>query len=311
MGGGEVSLSSEIGGITLQNPLILASGILGMTASSLKRIAELGAGAVTTKSIGPEKRKGHSTPVMVEVAGGLLNSVGLSTQGEEALEELKKAIRTIDRPVIASFYGRNIEEFEEMAMKIAPLKPAILEVNISCPNVEDEFGRAFGSSPETAAMVTEVVKNSVPSSLPVFVKLTPNVSSIVEVGKAVVEAGADGITAINTVGPGMLINIECAKPVLSHKKGGLSGPAIKPIAVRCVYELYEELGVPIIGVGGVTCGRDVVEMLMAGASAVGVGTAIMYRGITLFSHLISELHEFMLTHGYTEVKQLIGIAHRR
>lgn len=302
-------MSTSLAGIRLENPTVLASGIMGVTASSLKRVAESGAGAVTMKSIGPEKREGHPTPVMVDVTSGLLNAVGLSCPTlEESLDELKKAVKDIRVPVIASLYGRTAEEFGEVAEKISAAKPALLEANISCPNLESEYGKPFGTDPETAGKVAEEIKNR--TKIPLIIKLTPNVSDIVSIAEAVESAGADMISAINTYGPGMAINIETSKPILSNKFGGLSGPAIKPLAVRCVYEIYEAVDVPIIGVGGIQTGRDAVEMMMAGARAVGVGTAVMNRDLKVFSEICDEVRRFMEKWNYSKIDELVGRAHQ-
>ncbi|MFH1721718.1 MAG: dihydroorotate dehydrogenase [Candidatus Altiarchaeota archaeon] len=303
----KVDLSCEVCGVELANPTILASGFLGVTASTLKRAVELGAGAVTIKSIGLERREGHKEPVVCEVQSGLLNCVGLSTQGQEAFDELKVALKEIDAPVIASFYGKTTEDYGEIARRLEEIKPSLIEANISCPNVKDEFGLPFGAKADAASQVVKEIKGN--SKIPLFVKLTPNVPDIKSIAKAVAEAGADGITAINSVGPGMKINVESAKPILSNNSGGLSGPAIKPIAIRCVYDIFDVVDVPIIGTGGITTGLDAAEMLMAGATAVGVGTVLMYRGLDSFKLITEELSSFMDENGYSKVKDLVGIAH--
>jgi len=301
-------ISTDIGRTKLRNPTVLAAGILGITAASLERAANSGAGAVTTKSIGPERREGHPNPVVVETPSGVLNAVGLSCPDpEESIEELKRAIRGIDVPVIASFYARSESEFGVLAERISTVRPHFLEANISCPNVESEFGRAFGTDPELASRITAEIKDL--TNIPLIVKLTPNVTDIREIAKAVEDSGADALTAINTYGPGMVITPETARPVLSNRVGGLSGPAIKPVAVRCVYELYEEVNIPIIGTGGIQTGKDLAEMLMAGATTCGIGTAIMNRGIEVFSEICTELEEFMDEYGYSKVRDLVGLAH--
>ena len=300
-------IKTKIANIKLDNPTILASGILGVTGSSLVNVADNGAGAVTSKSICLEERKGHSNPVLVEWEHGFINAVGLSNQGiEESLEEIRFAIRKTKKPVIANIFASRFEDFGIVAEQVSSAKPALIEVNISCPNVEDEFGKPFASNPEYARKVTEIVKNN--TKIPVIVKLSPNVSDIKVIAKAVEEAGADAINAINTVG-GMVIDVYAAKPVLANKFGGLSGPAIKPVAVKCVYDIYKTVNVPIIGTGGIAYGKDVVEMMMAGASAVGIGTAVYYRGIDVFKKVCKELGEFMAKEGYSNLKQIIGKAH--
>ena len=240
----------------------------------------------------------------------MVNAVGLSNPGaEEFLEELEYAVKNAGAPVIASIFAHTVTEFGEVAKLISRANPHIIEVNISCPNVEDEFGRPFACDPGISAVVTKKVKKH--SSCPIFVKLSPNVPHIGEIATAVKKEGADGITAINTVGPGMLINIEAAKPVLSNRVGGVSGPSIKPIAVKCVYDIYKATKLPIIGTGGVTTGRDAIEMIMAGASAVGIGTGVYYRGPEIFSLVAKEMQEFMEKEGYKSIKEMRGIAHEK
>ncbi len=302
------SIVSSLAGVRLMNPTILSSGILGVSAASLQRIAKSGAGAVTTKSIGPAKREGHPTPVVVGVTGGILNAVGLSCPPlEESLSELKKTLKAVKSPVIASFYGRTIEEFGDVAERVSEIKPDLLEANISCPNAENELGKPFAIDPESAEKVTQEIKDRV--RIPLIMKLSPNVADIASIAASVESAGADAISAVNTVGPGMVINIETAKPVLSNRFGGMSGPAIKPIAVRCVYQIYEVVEIPIIGIGGIQNGRDAIEMMMAGANVVGIGTAVIEKDINIFSNVCNEIIQFMDEWGYTQLDELIGKSH--
>jgi dihydroorotate dehydrogenase (NAD+) catalytic subunit len=188
---------------------------------------------------------------------------------------------------------------------VARARPQLIEVNISCPNVGDEFGTPFAGTCRSAAEVTAAVKRAV--GTPIAVKLAPNVPDIARIAAAVVEAGADAITAINTM-PGMIIDAEAGRPVLSNRVGGISGPALKPIALRCVYEIARAVRVPIIGTGGVTSGRDAAEMLMAGATAVGVGSAVWYRGVSALGEIGAELEEFMTQESYATLEAMRGIA---
>ncbi len=303
-----MNLSTKICKAKLANPTVLASGILGVSGASLAMVAKKGAGAVTSKSIGPEERKGHKNPVIIANENYMMNAVGLSNAGvAESIDEIKEAVKTAGVPVIASIFAGKMKDFGPVAKKISEAKPALIEANISCPNVQDEMGRPFAATPETAAKVTAVVKNN--TTIPVIIKLSPNVGNIKQIAKAVEEAGADAINMGNTVGPGMMIDINAAKPVLTNKAGGLSGPAIKPVAVRCVYDVYEAVKIPIIGTGGVTYGKDAIEMMMAGASAVGMGSAVYYRGADVFKKVNDEIEEFMKENGYSNIKQLIGKAH--
>ncbi|MFH1257126.1 MAG: dihydroorotate dehydrogenase [Candidatus Diapherotrites archaeon] len=295
-------------GMHLKNPTVLASGILGLGGKMLCRVAlEGGAGAVTMKSIGPTPRNGNNNPTILALDHGLINAVGLPTPGYKNLEEEWSELKQCSVPVIASVFGGSLEEFVEVTENVAQRNPAMIEMNISCPNTK-EHGMLFGVEPESAAAVVSAVKNAA-GKIPVMAKLTPNTHKFVAVGKACVEAGADALCAINTVGPGMAINIDAEKPVLAFKTGGLSGPAIKPIAVRCVYQLYKEVQVPILGLGGVTYGKDAIEMVMAGATAVGIGTGVYYRGIGVFKEVADEMRQWMEQHGYKSLKDLRGKAH--
>lgn len=299
-------LSVDLCGIPFRNPSILSSGILGTSPEVLKLAEKSGAGAVTTKSIGLQKREGHPGPILTEVAGGFLNAVGLSNPGlEKGTEKVREAKKLIEVPLIASIFAFSLSDFEKVAKGICEASPDFIEVNISCPNVESEHGKPFSTDPVMAAEAAKIVKESV--NVPVIVKLSPNVADIKEIAKAV-EKHCDCISAINTAGPGMSIDVETRMPILSNKAGGLSGPAIKPIAVRCVYEISRAVKVPVVGIGGITTGEDAVEMMMAGASAFGIGTGVYYRGVGVFSKVNSELGGFLRSHGIKSVRELTGSA---
>ena len=310
-------LTCDLLGMTVRNPIVLASGILGTSADLLERAARAGAGAVTAKSCGPAPRAGHPNPVAVDWDHGLLNAIGLSNPGaeEEAkmLAEARARLEPLGVALIASIFAGTVEEFGDVARIIAAARPHCIEVNISCPNVADEFGTPFAASCESAAAVTEAVKRNVADVcvdyIPISVKLAPNVPNIGRIAAAVVEAGADAITAVNTM-PGMLIDAAAGCPVLSNRTGGVSGPALKPIALRCVYEIARAVRVPIIGTGGVTSGRDAAEMLMAGASAVGIGSAVWTRGVEALGDIAAELATFMEKEGYRNLDAIRGIAWR-
>ena len=299
-------LATNLCGIKLRNPTVLASGILGVTKESFDRIGKNGAGAVTLKSLCHEERLGNANPTMFNYDDVFLNAVGLPGQGiDNALKDFK-ALNNLSVPVIGSIYGYKVEQFGQVTKKMAMLKPAMIEVNISCPHMD--YGKSYYADPELTAKVTkEVKKNS--GKIPVSIKLSPNVYDIKEIAKAAENAGADAITAINTV-TGMAINIDSGKPILANKTGGTSGPAIKPIAVRCVYEIYQAVKIPIIGTGGVTYGKDAIEMIMAGATAVGIGTAIYHRGIDVFKKVCSEMEEWMKKNKIKNLEEIRGIAHR-
>jgi dihydroorotate dehydrogenase (NAD+) catalytic subunit len=304
------NLSVKLGQLSLNNPLVLASGVMGTSPELLHRIALSGAGAVTAKSCGPHPRTGHPNPVMVEWEHGLLNAIGLTNPGVDdevnLLKDAKQRLNLLHVPLIASIFAGTAVEFGEVAVIIAEAEPDLIEVNISCPNVHDDFGLPFAADPKSAAAVTQAVKQKV-VEIPIAVKLAPNVPDIGRIAKAVVDAGADVITAINTM-PGMVIDVDAALPVLHNRSGGLSGPTLKPIAVRCVAEIAQFVDVPIIGTGGVLTGRDAVEMMMAGATAVGVGSALWYRGPDAFKLIKEELKVFLQEHGYKSITEIIGKA---
>jgi len=284
----------------LRSPFVLASGVWGVSAGTMIRAANEGAGAVTSKSCSLEPREGHKNPTVVRVSECItMNAVGLSNPGvEEEMDELKIAIKESTSPVIASIVGRKVEDYAEVAKRISIAKPAMIEANISCPNVLRE-GKMFAASEQDAADVTRAVKAA--TKIPVSMKISPNVTDIASIAKACEAAGADSITAINTVS-GMLIDPIARRPVLTNKIGGMSGPAIKPVALRCVYQISKAVSIPIIGTGGISTGRDAAEMLMAGATAVGVGTAC-YEGGT-FTRLNSELKDFMRRYKYSKLSEL-------
>jgi len=301
-------LSTNLLGLKLKNPTILASGILGNTAGLLKRMAESGAGAVTTKSVSLKARNGHENPCVVELKTGLLNAMGLPNPG---VEEFKKELIeyknfNLNVPVIGSCYGRTCEEYPDIASELANYVDAV-ELNLSCPNDRDVL--LFGQNPKTVRQVVSDVKSVIDKNKLLIVKLTPNVTSISEIARAAVSGGCDIISAINTI-TGMAINIETKTPVLANKIGGYSGAGIKPVAIRCVYEIARELegtNVPIIGIGGIKSGYDAIEMLMAGASAVGVGTAL-WNNDKIFIEICTEIKEFMERQNYNKITDLVGCA---
>ena len=300
-------------GVLLPNPLVLASGILGTTAELMERVAKNSAGAVTCKSCGPAPRAGHPNPTVLDWGPGLINAVGLANPGiDEAVEilrETRRRLQPLGVPLIASVFADSVKGFAEVTRRVCAVPPDLVELNISCPNVEAEFGRPFSLDPDAAAEVTRAARAV--CDRPLLVKLSPNVTDVVAIGKAVVAAGADGLTAINTLGPGMVIDIESGWPILANRVGGVSGPAIRPIAVRIVYDLWAHLRVPIIGTGGVTCGRDVIEMIMAGATAVGIGSAVIQGGPAVFSRIAAEVRDYLASHGYASLNEIRGLAHAR
>lgn len=304
-------LGTTFCGVNLKNPTRLASGIMGVNAGQLIRVGKEGAGAVTMKSIGPRERAGHKNPTCIEWEHGLLNAVGLPTPGyknyDEEFEELKE-LKKIGVPLIASIYGSKWEEFREVAEYVAQKKPEMIELDISCPNTEWQDTQ-FACDPMISAKIVASVKE-VTGKIPVIAKLTPAANSPVEVGKACEEAGADGLCSGNTM-PGMLIDADARKPILAFRKGGVSGPALKPINLKITYELYEKVNVPIIGEGGICNGQDALEYVMAGATMVGIGSAVWQRGTKVFGLVCGKMQEWMKENGYTKIGQLRGIAHEK
>jgi dihydroorotate dehydrogenase (NAD+) catalytic subunit len=268
-----MNLKTTFCGVSFENPLVLASGILGVTGDSFHHTVRNGAGGITTKSLWLKPHPGHPNPTMVGYPEYFLNAVGLSDAGiEKAKEELSEYIPNRKAPLIANIVAAKKSDFGEAAEEIAKLGPDILEINISCPNVEDELGKPFACDISDAAEVTRYVKKRVPG-IPITIKLSPNVPNIVDIARACEDAGADGITAVNTM-PGMRIHLEMRTPILSNKTGGVSGPGLFPIALKAVYDISQNVKIPVIGTGGVTSGEDAIEMIMAGATLVGVGTMV-------------------------------------
>src|SRR3989338_1020307 len=299
-------LQTSLCSIKFSNPTILASGILGVTKESIDRMGKNGAGAVTLKSLCHEERLGFDNPIMFGCDDIFLNAVGLPGQGIDSAVKDFERLDNLTVPVIASIYGYKIKQFGEVAKKMASLNPAMIEVNVSCPHMD--YGKPYYADSELIDGVTRAVKaNS--GKIPVSIKLSPNVYDIKELAHSAERAGADAITAINTVS-GMMIDIDARKPVLSNKIGGVSGPALKPIAVRCVYEIYETVKIPIIGTGGVTYGKDAIEMTMAGATAVGIGTGVYYRGIDVFKKVSDEMIKWMKKNKVKSLEDIRGCAHK-
>ncbi|MDD5469949.1 MAG: dihydroorotate dehydrogenase [Candidatus Peribacteraceae bacterium] len=307
-----MNLSQTILGITFTNPTVLASGIWGITASSWREVARNGAGGVTTKSLWLKEHKGHKNPCIISTEHWTLNAVGVPDAGvEKAKEEIGDYNQEKPVPLIANIIADSVENYGKTAAEIVELKPDFLEVNISCPNVEDEFGRPFACSAADAAAVTKAVKK-VSRKIPVFIKLSPNVENIGQIALACAQAGADGFTAINTVGPGMAIDLRSRMPILSNKVGGLSGPGIKPIAVKCIADVYRatEGKLPIIGTGGVHTGEDALELMLAGASLIGIGTAIGTRGGDVFRKVTEEMNTWCEEEGIKNIAELVGGMHK-
>ncbi|NJE08071.1 dihydroorotate dehydrogenase [Thermococcus sp. M39] len=295
-------LSVELAKLKLENPLILASGVADMTPDLLRRAHKEGAGAVVTKSIGVEPRKGYDNPTIVELPYGLINAMGLPNPGWKAFyEEFKN--EEFDFPVIVSIFGKDEKEFAFLAEKLSEVADAF-ELNLSCPHAKG-YGMEIGQNPEMVYKVVKAVKDA--TDKPVIAKLTPNIDDITKIGLAAEKAGADAVSAINTV-KAIAIDIYARKPILSNKVGGYSGPGIKPIALRAVYDLAKALDIDIIGIGGITTWQDAVEFLMVGAKALQIGTAVSLRGFKVFKEISEGIERFLKEEGFNSIDEIIGIA---
>ena len=302
----QVQMDVEIAGLKLRNPTILASGILGITAECLMKVARAGAGALTTKSIGLEPREGYKNPTVIQVECGILNAVGLPNPGIRRFTEEIKKLRDLKVPLIVSIYGFSSEEYAKVAEIAAETGADAIELNLSCPHIKGS-GAEIGKDPEMVSLIVEMVKEAV--DCPVFAKITPNVADIKEIAKAAASAGADAITAINTI-RAMAIDVEACRPILANKIGGLSGGAIKPIAVRCVYEIYEAVDIPVIGCGGVRTWRDAVEFMLAGALAIQIGSAIAYEDLSIFKRIADGIEDYLSRKKFRSVREIVGLAHK-
>jgi dihydroorotate dehydrogenase (NAD+) catalytic subunit len=297
-------LDTNICGLKLKSPLILASGILGVSYSSMKRVMDAGAGAITSKSIGPRPRKGYKNPSIFELfSKTFINSVGLANPGINEFQEEIEKIKQFDFPLIVSIFGDTIESYIEVALKAENYGCDAIEINISCPHAKVS---SIGINPDLTSSLVKSLKREI--SIPLFVKLNPNVTDITEIGLAAEKGGADAVVAINTIAA-MAIDVYTKRPILSHGSGGLSGQAIHPIAVKKVYDLYEVLHIPIIGCGGIFSWEDVIEFILAGASAVQIGTAF-YNGVQLLKTINKDLKYFLIENDYSSLSDLIGGAHK-
>jgi len=301
-----IDISTRIGKIILKNPTILASGIMDEDAGSIKRIIRSGAGAIVTKSIGLKPREGYPNPTIVELENGIINAMGLPNPGIDNFCAEITIIKKSKIPIIGSIYGANSSEFIKLGQKMQDFGASALELNLSCPHAK-KFGLEVGTDPKTTKIITKSVKDNV--TIPVFVKLSPNVTNITELAQFAEAGNADAIVAINTV-KAMKIDINIKKPILSNKIGGYSGKAIKPIGIRCVYEIAKKVKIPIIGVGGIINGEDAIEYMIAGASAVQIGTGVYYREIDVFNKINKEIQNWMEEHNYKKISDMIGVAHK-
>ncbi|MDD1770656.1 MAG: dihydroorotate dehydrogenase [Methanomassiliicoccales archaeon] len=298
-------IQTKLCSLTLENPTLLASGMMGETGESLLAVAKAGAGGVVTKSVGMEPRIGYENPTLVELDCGYLNAMGLPNPGIDSYREEMKVALAGKVPIIGSIFAITPEDFALLAWKMQEYGASAVELNLSCPHARG-LGMEIGVDPVVVRKIVREVKGSV--SIPVLAKLTPNTHRLAEVGKAVEEAEGDGIVAINTL-KAMAISIEARKPILQNKVGGLSGPAVKPVGVRAVYDLYEAVDIPIVGVGGIESWRDVIEYMMAGATAVQIGSAIGSRGLGVFREISSGLAAYADAERVQNLEDIVGVAH--
>ncbi len=305
-----IDFSTTIANTWFPAPTFTASGC----ASSGRELAQFfplrEMGGIVTKSVMSKPRPGRPTPRMAETPSGMLNSIGLQGPGIDAFLAKDVPYLTEQKArIIVSIAGETVEEYSTLARKLRSVSGiSAIEVNISCPNVESR-GQVFATDLETSKRVIDGVRRTIGGELPIIAKLTPDVTDLVSIARGVVDAGADGLALINTV-LGMVINIDTMRPQLGGKTGGLSGPAIRPIAVRAVYQVHAALpNTPILGMGGVSSGRDALEMILAGASGVSIGTA-SFGNPTAIMSIQNELKQLLIDRGFTSLKQAIGYAHR-
>ena len=305
-----VDMSTTLGNAWFPTPIFTASGC----ASSGKELAQFfplnSIGAVVTKSVMSKPRHGRPTPRMAETPSGMLNSIGLQGPGIDAFlaNDVPWLLEQKAR-VVVSIAGETIEEYSTLARKLRSVSGlSAVEVNISCPNVENR-GLVFACDPDASRRVIDGVRRTIGGELPIIAKLSPDVTNLPEIAKGVVDSGADALALINTV-LGMVINLETMKPHLGGKTGGLSGPAIRPVAVRAIYQVHAALPTtPILGMGGVSSGRDALELILAGASGVSIGTA-SFGNPTALINIQNELRDLLAARGFATLKDAVGFAHR-
>ncbi|MDP8012255.1 MAG: dihydroorotate dehydrogenase [Thermoplasmata archaeon] len=294
-------VSVEISGIKLKNPVLLASGIMDEQGDSMVKAAKNGAGGVVTKSIGKEERNGYKNPVVIEIDTGIINAIGLANPGIDNFKDEIKKVKENGIPVIGSIFG-NKDDFTLLAKKMEEYGVDAVELNLSCPHVKG-FGSEIGQDPELVEEIINEIKRKV--NIPIFAKLTPNITNIIEI--AMSASKADALVLINTV-KAISIDIYAKRPILSNYVGGYSGPGIKPIGLRAVYDVRKEMDIPIIGVGGINNWKDAVEYILAGAKAVQVGTAIYYYGFSVFRKINEGIEKYMEKEGFNTIDEFSGLA---
>ncbi len=297
------NMSVKLAGIVLRNPVMTASGTFGYGQEFAPYLDLEQIGAFVTKGLSLKPKAGNPTPRIVETPGGMLNAIGLQNVGIDAfIQEKVPFLRTIKTPAIVNLYGNTLEEYGELAARIETIpEVAGIEVNISCPNVK-QGGIVFGTDPAAAAEVVGLVRRN--TTKPLIVKLSPNVTDVVVMAKACVDAGAEALSLINTL-TGMAIDLAKRRPILANVTGGLSGPAIKPVALRMVWQVAKAVQVPIIGIGGIMTATDALEFMLAGATAVQVGTA-NFLDPSAAQTIAADMEQYLVDNGITDIRELIG-----
>lgn len=297
-------LSTRVGSLTLRNPLVLASGFLDESATSMLRCWNAGAGGMVTKSIGIQSRPGYSNPSLVKVQGGYVNAMGLPNPGIDAFEHEVKAVAAAGATVIGSIFGATEEEFAELGRRMDGAGANAIEMNVSCPHAKG-VGTDIGCDPRLLENVTRAVRGA--TKKPVWVKLSPNVTSVAEMARVAERAGADALVCVNTL-KSIVINAETRTAVLANKVGGFSGAGLKPVALRAVWDCAQAVKIPIVGVGGIMNAADVVEFLLAGASAVQLGSVLIEQDVGAFTRIRDELAAWMKHEGLERLDGLVGAA---
>jgi dihydroorotate dehydrogenase (NAD+) catalytic subunit len=299
------ALNIDLAGLKLRNPTLLASGFLGISQDIFNRLYSAGIGAVVTKSISIDPREGYRNPTVVAVAEeSYLNAVGLANPGADAFS--KEIEYNVNVPIIVSLVGSDSNDFPPIIKKFDRLNILGYEINLSCPHVA-KLGTEVGDDPKMVEQIVKTAKSI--THKPLIVKVGIGNSDVVNIAKVAKDSGADAVTAINTI-RAMVINVEDGIPILSNRVGGLSGRSIKPIGVRCVYEIFKKIEIPVIGCGGIFTWEDAVEYILAGASAIQLGSVIGYRGISAFRDITLGVSKYLNKKGLGNVKELVGLAHK-
>ncbi|MHA1917394.1 MAG: dihydroorotate dehydrogenase [Candidatus Ranarchaeia archaeon] len=304
-----MSLEIEITGLKLKNPLILASGIIGVTDQLLLKTVKSKAGGVVTKSIGPEPKVGHPGPNIVGVKGGLINAMGLPNPGiERAVEEISNfKKRKLDAPIIASIFGSTTSDFMNLASQVEQAGADAIELNISCPHSEEKVLN-IGLDPQLSSTIVSSVKKT--TTIPIWVKLpcNTNISTFLDVAEEVEKNGADALVIANTA-PSIAIDVSTRKPILGNIVGGFSGEGLKPINLRLVFEAYKKVKIPIIGVGGIESFKDVIEYFLAGSKAIQIGTSIGKYGLQIFETINKDLERYISDNKIDRIQELTGLVY--